>query len=67
MSESIFMGASEVAEKLEISKALAYRMIRDWNEELRQNGYTTVQGRVSREYFKEKIYGLKKEDHNASI
>lgn len=67
MSESIFMGASEVAEKLEISKALAYRMIREWNEELRQKGYTTVQGRVSREYFKEKIYGLREKDHHASL
>lgn len=60
MAQSIFVGAAEVAEMLDISKAMAYRMIHDWNEELKQQGYTTVQGRVSREYFKEKIYGLSK-------
>ena len=60
MSDSIFVGAAEVAESLDISKALASRMIRDWNEELKKKGYTTVQGRVSREYFKEKIYGMNK-------
>lgn len=60
MSDSIFVGAAEVAEVLGISKALAYRMIRDWNEELKKKGYTTVQGCVSREYFKEKIYGMNK-------
>ena len=40
MSDSIFVGAAEVAEVLGISKALAYRMIRDWNEELKKKGYS---------------------------
>ena len=33
---------------------------KDTLEELKKKGYTTVQGRVSREYFKEKIYGMNK-------
>ena len=48
MSNTVFIRAEEMAEELQISKALAYRMIKQWNEELRQRGYTTVRGRVSR-------------------
>ena len=53
------------AEELEISKAKAYKMIRQWNEELRAKGYATVNGRVSRQYYLEHMYGMtenKKED-----
>ena len=49
--------AEEIVKDLEISKALAYRMIHDWNEELKAKGYTTVQGRVTRKYYEEQIYG----------
>ncbi|MCI2048058.1 MAG: DNA-binding protein [Faecalibacterium sp.] len=46
--------ADELAAELRVSKALAYKMIRKWNQELREAGYTVIQGRVSREYVKEK-------------
>lgn len=64
MSASVFIKADELAQELGISKALAYRMIRNWNEELKRKGYTTVQGRVSRKYYQEQVYGLadRKED-----
>jgi transposase len=58
MASSVFIKADEIAEELEISKALAYRMIHKWNEDLKAKGYTTVQGRVSRQYYKEQLYGL---------
>lgn len=58
MKNSVFIKAEEVANELEISKALAYKMVHDWNEELRKKGYTTVRGRVSRKYFEEQIYGM---------
>lgn len=58
MSASVFIKAEELAQELGVSKALAYRMIRNWNEELKQKGYTTVQGRVSRKYYQEQVYGL---------
>ena len=44
-----------------ISQGLAYKMIAQWNEELRAKGYTTVGGRVSRRYYQEKIYGAGEE------
>ena len=58
MSNAVFIRAEELAQELEISKAKAYKMIRQWNEELRAQGYATVNGRVSRQYYKELMYGL---------
>ena len=46
------------AAELGISKSLAYRMIHQWNEELKKKGYTTVIGRVRRQYYHEKVYGM---------
>lgn len=56
-----FIKADELAKELDISQGLAYKMIAQWNEELRAKGYTTVGGRVSRRYYQEKIYGAGEE------
>ena len=53
--------ADELAKELDISQGLAYKMIAQWNEELKAKGYTTVGGRVSRRYYQEKIYGAGEE------
>ena len=58
MASTVFIKADEVAAELGISKSLAYRMIHQWNEELKKKGYTTVIGRVSRQYYHEKVYGM---------
>ncbi len=58
MQNTVFIRAEEIAKELQISQTLAYRMIREWNAELKAKGYTTIQGRVSRQYFEEQIYGL---------
>ena len=57
MANSIFIKADELAKEL----GLAYKMIAQWNEELKAKGYTTVGGRVSRRYYQEKIYGAGEE------
>ena len=57
MKNRIFMSAVEVANELGVSKALAYKMIRQGNGELQARGFTTIGGRVSRRDFLEKIYG----------
>ena len=59
--DSIFIKADELAKELDISQGLAYKMIAQWNEELKAKGYTTVGGRVSRRYYQEKIYGAGEE------
>lgn len=56
MADTIFIKADEVATTLGISKAQAYRLIRSWSKDLKEKGFTTMQGRVSRQYFKEQVY-----------
>lgn len=69
MDEKVFMTVDEVAEILGFSKAHAYKIIRKLNEELNSKGYIVVAGKVSRQYFKEKFYGVaqRKEDSNAGL
>ncbi len=52
-----FIKADEVAEMLEISKAHAYKIIRQRNDELEEKGIITNSGRVSSQYFRERPYG----------
>ncbi len=59
MSKELFVRAEEVAGALGISKPYAYKLVREMNEELKQKGFLTIPGRVSRCYFEEKFYGLR--------
>ena len=58
MTQELFVRAEEVANELGISKPYAYKLVREMNEELKQKGFITIPGRVSRRYFEEKFYGL---------
>ena len=47
---------------------MAYKLIRQLNEELRDKGFITIAGRVNRQYFNERLYGARKDvNENASI
>ena len=59
MSKELFVRAEEVDGALGISKPYAYKLVREMNEELKQKGFLTIPGRVSRRYFEEKFYGLR--------
>ena len=66
----LFLNADEVAGMLGISKAHAYSLIRECNDELKADGYLTVAGKVPKKYFGKKYYGyedLMKEEYHASI
>ena len=58
MSNS-FMRVDEVAEELGVSKPYAYKLVQKLNEELKQKNFITISGRISRQYFQERVYGLK--------
>jgi len=58
MKNKAYVTASEVSEFLGISVGLAYKMIRELNFELKKQGYLTVAGKVSKQYFNEKWYGM---------
>lgn len=57
MPEKTFLRADEVAKELGVSPAYAYKLIRKLNNELEARGFITINGRVSRQYFTEKLYG----------
>lgn len=57
MRTKAFMRVEEVAEVLEVSVPYAYKLIQKMNAELRAKGFITINGRVSREYFEEHLYG----------
>jgi len=55
MSKELFVRAEEVAGVLGISKPYAYKLVREMNEELKQKGFLTIPGRVSRRYFEQEL------------
>ncbi len=57
----LFVRVDTVMKDLQISKPFAYRMIAGWNEELKEQGYTTICGRIPKAYYEKKIYGMAKE------
>ncbi len=57
MTNKLFLSASDVSEYMGISKPMAYKIIRKLNDELTEQGYLTVSGKISRKYFEQKVYG----------
>ena len=53
-----YLSAKEVAELLEIAESTAYAVIREWNKELKSEGYFTKAGSIPRAYFEKKCYGF---------
>ena len=66
--ENKFLRVEEVAAELGVSASYAYKVIRMLNDELKEKGFITIEGRVNRQYFNERIYGAEKEDlRNAGL
>jgi Mn-dependent DtxR family transcriptional regulator len=60
MASNTFMRVEDVAQELGVSKSYAYKLVRKLNAELKDMGYLTVAGRISKKYFLEKVcYGEK--------
>ena len=57
MENKRFLNAKDVAEYMEVSESMAYKIIKKLNEELKAKGYLTIAGKVSRIYFLERTYG----------
>lgn len=52
------MNVRDVMEVLEVSESKGYAIIRALNQELSDKGYLTIQGKVPKAYFEEKLYGM---------
>lgn len=59
MQNELFIKVEEIAKDLGVSKPYAYKLVREMNEELKDKGFMTIAGRVSRQYYEEKFYGLR--------
>lgn len=60
MHNEIFIFANEVAEQLHVSRAYAYKIIKQLNDDLDAKGFYTIVGRVSRRFYEERVYGISK-------
>lgn len=49
--------AKELAEVLGVSESLAYRYIRQMNDELAQNGFIIIRGRIPKVYAEKRFFG----------
>ena len=52
---NLFLRAEEVQQILGVSKSYAYKVIKEIYSELRRQGFRTIAGRVSKQYFFEKV------------
>lgn len=57
-----FICVEEVAQELSVSKPYAYKLIKRLNDELKEKGFITISGRVNRQYFNERLYGMGREE-----
>lgn len=55
-----YLTADDIAKELGISKPTAYVIIRQCNEELKEQGYLTIAGKIPTAYFAKKWFGYDK-------
>lgn len=55
MQENLMMNVQDVAAALSVSVTMAYKVIRQLNKELQEQGKITVRGKVNRRYFEKKM------------
>ena len=58
MQDKNFLTADDVAQYMGISVSMAYKVIRKLNDELKDQGYITISGKVNRRFFEMKINGF---------
>lgn len=51
-----YITAQEISETLGVSLTKSYAIIRELNAELKERGFITISGKVSRAFFSEKWY-----------
>lgn len=58
MKECLYYTANDVMEMLGVSRAKAYRIVKELNDELSKRGYIVVAGKVPKRFLAEKYYGM---------
>lgn len=62
-----FIRVDEVAQELSVSKPYAYKLIKKLNDELKEQGFITIAGRVNRQYFQERFYGAGEKQGTSTV
>lgn len=62
MAQQRLVGAKYVQESLGISRASAYRIIRDLNNELEASGVRTLAGKVNLAFFEKRFFAIPKKE-----
>ena len=57
----IYITASELASLLGVSTGHAYKIIKKMNDDLKNNGYLVISGKVPKKYFEKQWFGLTQE------
>ena len=60
--EKMYMNVDDVCAVLGVSKAFAYKIMKGYNEELKERGFLVIPGKISTKFLAEKIYGMKVEE-----
>lgn len=58
MKNVLYYTAQEVQEMLGVSRAKAYKVVKELNEELAAKGYLVTAGKIPKKYLAEKYYGM---------
>ena len=57
MQTKLCLTAKEVAACMPVSVLMAYKIIKQLNDEQKENGFITISGKVNKQYLESKIYG----------
>ena len=58
MLDKNFLNVTDVSKYMDISIPMAYKIIRKLNDELNEQGFLTISGKVSKLYFEQKVFGI---------
>lgn len=58
ISSSLYYSAVEIQEMLGVSRSVAYKLLKQMNEELAEGGYIVIPGKVPKKFFAEHVYGM---------
>lgn len=54
----LYYTAQEVMDLLGVSRAKAYKVVKELNEELAEKGYIVTAGKVPKKFLAERLYGM---------
>mgnify|MGYP001056867306 FL=1 len=58
MQDRLYFTAQEVQEMLGVSRAKAYKIVKEFNDELASKGFIVTAGKIPKKFLSEKYYGM---------